>query len=705
MPVSTPSASSQTLTTPATGLDLPSAPRAEERRGIAVLAFAFGLALCIHSVLVWSSPSADPVLGYSRDLSLSIDGPWYLAEARSWVDGSTLQVDPHYRKPFVTWPAALIYKFAGVGLASSRALSYCASLATLLLLTFVLLRRFGPVAAAVGVFVLATHPAWLAFVRSPVIYPAVAFWMLAALAVGSGRSWKAWGGGVLLVGVGALFLKAIVLLVLPALLCEGWIRAGRTRYAHLRWPAAGVLLAVALVVAGPWARPDFWRQIYNYLGGADWSLWQAMRFEERSRFLSAFPLLVPIAFVGALLFPARLGLGGVFPGKLGRRAPERLLHLAVWIPLPLFVVSAYTPLRYLIFAAPILVYLSVGTLVSMSRLGQSRRVAAPPRLDVPLVRSSVVVGGALLALFVLVQLVEAARLSPLPATALGACAAGALLVVTGWLGARLSKRADGSSSEGAPTVSVGLPMAVAVLFAVVALLPALARWAPFLQTPSHTLRDTGREIAAILPEDALLAGPYAHALTLENGLAAAQMSSLRYGGGKLQAQVEDLGCSHLVFDETAGNPLPAIFAGDGVTLEFVARFAVRETSVLLYRVAGSAVEPSPFEQGIGLLKADATAEELALASRRLAAAARRAPESATVWYRIGEHAQRSRDPNKAHSCYQRAVELDPACVDAQFALSQLYALGGYSAEAKTHLAAARAVLPDDPRWSEASTSQ
>ncbi|MGE3163402.1 MAG: tetratricopeptide repeat protein [Planctomycetota bacterium] len=654
-------------------------------RAILLLTAVLGL----HSALVWVDPAADPPLGYSRDLSLSIDGYWYLARARAWAEGGEGYVDPHYRKPWVTLPGALIFEGFGVSLASARGLSFIASLGTLLLLSALLRRRFGVGAALIGTTLLAFDPVWLVFVRSPVIYPWVSFWMLAAIALGSASGWGRWIAGVVLAGVVAVGLKALVLLVVPALGVEGWRHLRGTRLAHhRRWVAAfgvGALLAVGGL--GPQLAPAFWGQITNYLGWSDGSVFEYLfTFESRSRLFSAVPMLSLVA-LGSVLFA--LGVG---PARRGRRAPERALHVTLWTTLPLFAVAAYCPLRYLLYGLPIIVFLFMGTLMSLAHLGlawrargsrlsgePSHEAAVPTTSALRLrpfrfrgARTRVMLGvglGGIGFVYVWHQSTLAVTSSEIPSTGLGFVCVGATAmaaVLAGWW--RSPRHA--------------------IVIAALMLLPALARVWAVAESRDHTLQRANAEVAAMIPTGARLGGPFAHALTIENGIDAVQMSSLHYGGGKLRDRVRELGCTHIAFDEPEDNVLPQIFASEGLPIDFIARLAIRGTAVVLYRVREASLARSDFEGGVEAIAIDPT-----LAMARLREAARSFPNAASIWYRLGEAALRSGDPRSGHAFLERAVQCDPGHFDAHVALAHLARTAGQVDAAERHLQAARSALP------------
>lgn len=596
--------------------------------------------IALHSTLVWVAPDTDPARGFSRDLSLSIDGYWYLAEARASVQGHEAYVDPHYRKPLVTIPAAGAYQLFGVGLESSRVLSFLASLGALALVGFLARERWGTRPALWAMFALAVHPAWLTFVRSPVIYPWVACWMLLIVLCATRRSVWAWGASVVLLSVGTLGLKSLVFLAAPPVLLEGWLRLGRTSWARWRWPAVAVLGVAGLAVAGPWARPVFWGQIQNYTGwndGAFFSQW--LGFEERSRLFSALPVVLPCALVGWFFFVTRATATG------GARRVERALHALAWSSLPLFAVSSYTPLRYLIVFLPAFVALAVGGCLAAASVKRSR-VVRPLRSLAGGVAISLSCAAIL---YAVAQSISSWWSSPLAFT-VASSICGAAVLASCWLG---SLRRE----------SLGLALTAAgILF----LTPVVGRNVDAAEQGTRSLAHANEQLSYLVGKDATLAGPFAHALTMENGLRARQMSSVRWGDGKLRDTMEAYGCSHLLIDDDAHEAIRAAFEQDGVPLEVIARFYVREQGVHLYRVSTSSLARSPFESAIACVKDDPKRAEELFGKVILAH-----PKCALAWFHKGWLREQARDPQAAYRCYEEALAHDPGRVEAYVALANL----------------------------------
>ena len=76
----------------------------------------------------------------------------------------------------------------------------------------------------------------------------------------------------------------------------------------------------------------------------------------------------------------------------------------------------------------------------------------------------------------------------------------------------------------------------------------------WLMHPHYTMSSFSRELGDVLAEDAVLAGPYAHVMTLENGLDAVYMTFSEPGRLSPCDRLEDAGATHLIIDVKNGLP-------------------------------------------------------------------------------------------------------------------------------------------------------
>ncbi|MEM7232963.1 MAG: glycosyltransferase family 39 protein, partial [Planctomycetota bacterium] len=275
------------------------------------------LILLTDLAVTWIHPWADAPLHYSRDNSLTIDGYWYFAEARSWIEGQPdAQVHDSYSRPLISWPAYALFSIAGVNHASVRMLSSLGSLLTIGLLAWLVRKRYGDRWALCAAAFLALHPAWHGFVRSAVVYPWIAFWLLAVFAIAAGRSWWRWSAAVALTGGLVLTLKSIVLIALLALAIDGVRRLTRKHsLSRNGWIGLSVFGTVGALAAGPWTFPMFWTRIGRYLRGLSdgdqfdpWA--NFLDFESRSRLFSSAPFLVVASLASVYILVSRATRSG-----------------------------------------------------------------------------------------------------------------------------------------------------------------------------------------------------------------------------------------------------------------------------------------------------------------------------------------------------------------------------------------------------------
>lgn len=626
------------------------------------------LILAVDLAITWVDPAADPPTGYSLDHSLSIDGYWYLAEAKARVLGEEAAVSRSYRKPGVTEPASWFYRWAGVSLPSSRILSSVASIAVIALLAACVRSRYGAWAALGAAAWLALDPAWHVFVRSPVVYPWVALWVLAILVVAAGRpAWRWWSAVALTVAVFFL-IKSIVIVVLPVLLLDGWARLRRTHWGHSGkvW-----VLPVALFFTGVGLAGAFWKDLrlgrfVGYLTEGDHSGVAALvDFEERSQWVGAQPFAVLLAALGLFLFARR----GVPCG--GTQRFDRLVHGAIWLGVLPFVIAGYSPLRYLTVLTPLLIYAAVGAVVTMSHRGWGRERTGVS-LSLRVLTAAPAVGAITFAF-------QSAWSSALPWTAaLVGATFTAVAVSYVARGRRAPNPASGADHRGAWQLGW---MALIILGAGPRLLD---QW----ETRDHSLSRAQSEIEAILLPSAKLLGPYAHALTVENSLEAEQITRLAFGDGKLRRELERRGATHLVSHVDDEGPLRAVFSRAGLPLEPIERFHVRGRRVDLYRIPLGTHPRSAFEEAVDALGRNDDGAALTI----LIDLVRRRP-SAAAWGRLGRAWSRVGRIESAQKCYEEALRLDPGRLDAHLGLVEVFGHRGETERALEHLERATEIEP------------
>ncbi|MEM7260634.1 MAG: tetratricopeptide repeat protein [Planctomycetota bacterium] len=647
---------------------------------------ALGAILILELVLLSGHPTADPPVGFSRDHSFNIDGYWYLADARSAVDGSSSDVVHSYHRPWITAPAQWFYEIAGVQHFSSRLLNLFAALATVALLGFWMRRTHGPLVGILGALLLALDPAWLACARSSVVYPWVAFWLLAVVAIGFGGGWKRWATGVGLMVLCAWTVKSLVVLAAPAFLLDAALRARREGWFRSRQSVLLGVTGVAVVGAalGPWTLPTFWRRVVDYMFGAGFEPWkQWLEYEARSGLFSSSPTLVALAFGGLFIFSRTVATTSDGLQARPLRDSARAVHLTTWGVLFLFAVSRYTPLRYHIPLYPFLVF-AAGAPLAVWTGGWKVRPLALRGWRHTL--SSVALGGGAVA--IVGWLIAAARAAEVRGVLGMAVVAVVLLAV---VPAAWFMRRRGLASDDAPRLALRpaatFGVAGIALFAVIG--PVTHRVADATTYADHSLVRASAQLSSVVVPAARLAGPYAHVLTTETGHAARQLNSLKFGHGELKRTVERLGCSHLATYHPPTPRLLEVFRRDGTPIEVVERFQLRDRSAYLYRFTISEVPRSTFEEGVHAFQTGDAAQAEACFRVVLT----HFPSSAPAWTKLGVVLARNGSIDEALACFERANELDPKRIEALVELANIYGSNGYLEEAYDFLERATKAAP------------
>lgn len=592
--------------------------------------------LVVDTMLTWHDPGSDVPNGYARESAMLTDGYLHLDEARAWTEGSESGVADEYRRPLVTLPATMFFRLGGVNFISTRGVAWLGSIATLLLLAGLLRRRFGPRAAALGLIVFAVHPAWHAVVRAASIYPWMAFWFL--LTVTLAMSKRRWGiAAALLVSIlTAVLLDTLLAIGIPLVLLSAWQQWAHERRlaGRSRLPIAPVLAVLSVVSLGV---------VASQLGTPSWS--QLSSFEQRTGVLGAMPLLIPLAWIGALFFTSHL-----FLTRKGNRSSDRLVHFALWSTLFGYVLSADAHLRHVVIVFPLLVYCLTYTIQIATVYDRKRGIPSPSR-------AFWLIPGITLTVFWVSQIRVALLDSTLAGT--GACVAivaifCALAVGVPWR-IRFFRQ------------SLLLPLCFVLLP-----VPLVSRALVLIDDPSHSLRRTGQQLTSILTPSARLSGPFAYALTIESPLSVLSRIS----------EENERRATHHIMERP--NDLSKIFGEGGAIesrLELVESFNVEGRALLLFRSADADIPRSPFESAVDALLEGRLQE----AEAGLLTVLEFDSHCAPAWTRLGQIRTQVGDLDSAYQCYMAAIQTDPSRVQAHISLANMYEAKGFEREALHHL--------------------
>ncbi len=618
----------------------------------------------LHYQLMTQNPGSDPPPGWGRDPGLCAHAFERLSPARACAAGEGVGAALG-NAPLVNLPAAFLYWVAGPRSAPARAFAALGSVATLLLLAILLRRRFADAPSLLGLILFSIDPAGLVVGRDGIVEPWIAFWSLVAVAAaasGNGRHW--WHGGVL-TGIAAWGVDPAVLLVVPAILLEGWLRVRRTRDPRARRAGAAwfCLFGTALVLFELF-HPEA-RQMFGGAAASPW--WNALRLEARSGLFSAAPLLLPLAAAGTLRFA-----GWVSHSCGGSRSTERLMHAALWGGVVTLAIADGSALRHL---APLLgpmVYAAVSLANGVAIAVRSSAVPIRPR-------RALGVAVAPAAALLLVALVQATAAFA-PDGVLPHLAAAGIIGASAWIAPRATPA-----------------FAKAILFPlcfVLATIPPLARTLALAHRPEMTLARAGEMLPALLLPGARLVGSEAHALGADTGFTTGGQSSGAGHWKELCAEIRARGGSHVVV-ERPREPVEFFAAcrEEGLPLFLVECFHIRGRPVLLLRVAISPHRLSSFELGLYALDEG----RLEDAERGFLEVLKGTPTCGPAWTRLGQIRSRVGDAEGAYRCYQAAIQTDPSRVQAHVALAGIYMTRDLVREALHHLEQALAAEPGNER--------
>ncbi|HSG99195.1 MAG TPA: tetratricopeptide repeat protein [candidate division Zixibacteria bacterium] len=187
-----------------------------------------------------------------------------------------------------------------------------------------------------------------------------------------------------------------------------------------------------------------------------------------------------------------------------------------------------------------------------------------------------------------------------------------------------------------------------------------------LAQPGKHLKYYNQAIAEILPETAVLTGPYAPALTIDN-----QLGSVIYMFGLADLEpdlFEKYPITHMVIDKSNYDKAQGLYA-ELAGARFLAALVIREQAVHLYRVTDSAVPLTTYERGMAFLTAGA--RDSARAS--FAAALREHPDNLFAWMNLISSELSLGQQDSALAELERLTKRH-----ADNYLAQGYALGIYS---------------------------
>lgn len=580
----------------------------------------------LSQLLLWVDRGADPPLGWGVDESVIAEGLADLDAARSLAgeSGAPPASDAAPARPLVTIPAALVLRVAGVGLGPARVLSVLGTVGLALLVAGTLRRRFGDAAALLGAGIVCFHGASFALARAPSVLPWAMLGGFALLVLasrrGTGASWLAFA---LLPIVSELGHPSTRLLAVPILLeasmrtrpIGGWLRA-------IPFPA--VVLAAGAAILG-------WLGLESGVRTAFLASLRGSTPLPGPPALAVVPLLLPLAWCGWLSFVAH---ADARPGP--GRALERLLHGAVWVALGAAALDGGIDAPDLLGLVPLLAWIAVAA--------SERAGAGPRRRRLPLDGGRgglLAVCGGLGTLLLLGEWGRVVGEGSLPVRGL------ALPVVAVVLLVAFGPPRDRRLPARVVSLSCGLLIVTAGLW----------QCALCLGHPLRSIERTARQLERCVLPTAVLTGPSARVLTLENDLGWARDG-------------DDARVTHRIHEGCPRSGEPAV-----EELHALGR------PLVLARSVASPAGWSAFEIG----RRDEREGRLTEARTNYFLVLRGDPAHAPSWLRIAVTLERQGEVESAYHCLLNALTGDPDAPEVLRRLADLYLERGRTADAGVHL--------------------
>lgn len=465
-----------------------------------------------------SDLSADPPPDLSWSFAPYTDEGLNTYSARSLILNGNWQTDDFF--PFVVYPlfnilVALAFRLFGVGFITVKLVSVLAGLSSIVALYFLVRDSAGPLAGLISALLMAVSYPLVMYTRLGLVESLqILFLLLAGLCWTKGRT-RAWAvllsglfaaGTILLVKISALFIAPVMLVLLVLLFVESrrdsTMRAGRD--IGLFFCGVGAAALVWLLAVFLPHRAEYLQYVLRHSfespaghpGTIPGYLFNTFTVGFRSQ------LLPRAAFAGGLGFLLLPGLG------ISRRDGFR--YLLAWFVFGLLMLGYmnYRPPRYEIVILPPLIaaagtglarLIEQGTFLPASRTGRLRRLGWSLWLW-PLATWLLARTGGFWGLF-----------RPESETAaLGIGLGTALLLAAVSLGATRLLRAG---------LTVRPPvgrLALAGLFLLLSFRLDLAQFSRWHHNRTHDMVRYSRQLDAVLPDRAVLAGSWAPALLMES---------------------------------------------------------------------------------------------------------------------------------------------------------------------------------------------
>lgn len=213
------------------------------------------------------------------------------------------------------------------------------------------------------------------------------------------------------------------------------------------------------------------------------------------------------------------------------------------------------------------------------------------------------------------------------------------------------------------------------------------------RNPHYTLHNTSVSLEGILGPGALLAGSYAHPLTMENDLDRVYMTFIRPDSEAPCERFEKMGVTHLIIDTESGlDYIIEYYPDTRHCLDYLETLYVRGVPIVLYRYKGNEdYSPTDYEKARGLMASNDYPGAGELLSRFLA----KNPDSPPALVSLGRCLIGTGDLAGANNALKRAIEVNPDNMEAHFEMGKLLNYMGDKRGALFHYGEAIRLYPDN----------
>ncbi|MBN1572466.1 MAG: tetratricopeptide repeat protein [Deltaproteobacteria bacterium] len=215
------------------------------------------------------------------------------------------------------------------------------------------------------------------------------------------------------------------------------------------------------------------------------------------------------------------------------------------------------------------------------------------------------------------------------------------------------------------------------------------RWA---ENPHYTLVNTSRELARLVNENAVVSGPYAHPLTIENDLRHIYMTFTKPKSKTPCERFKESGTTHLLIDSKNGLVyIERLYPETFDCLDLIDTFYVRGNAVGLYACKDRPeYTPTYFERAQALMGAGDFEEAEKLLLKSIGEGAPASAEYAS----LGRCKAMLKDREGAEEALEKAIEINPDNLPAHWGLGQLLEAKGDREGALSHYLSVLDLYPE-----------